>query len=150
MNDLCWSTELEQTIFSTQSAKMRKRRKVCRRLRARVHRDTNLRFLTAGESHGPALTAILDGLPAGLPLTSEMIDGELARRQQGYGAGPRMKLEHDQARILGGVMEGVTTGAPLAFLIENLDHVKWRGRAVEPITTPRPGHADLAGAIAWL
>lgn len=110
---------------------------------------TNLRFLTAGESHGPALTAILDGLPAGLPLASEMIDGELARRQQGYGAGPRMKLEHDQARILGGVMEGLTTGAPLALSIENLDHVKWRGRAVEPFTTPRPGHADLAGAIKY-
>lgn len=110
---------------------------------------TNLRFLTAGESHGPALTAILDGLPAGLPLASEMIDGELARRQQGYGAGPRMKLEHDQARILGGVMEGLTTGAPLALSIENLDHAKWRGRAVEPFTTPRPGHADLAGAIKY-
>ena len=108
-----------------------------------------LRFLTAGESHGPALTAILEGLPAGLPLSQEVIDRDLARRQQGYGAGPRMKLESDSARILGGVMEGLTTGAPLALQIENLDHAHWRGRSVPGFTAPRPGHADLSGAIKY-
>jgi chorismate synthase len=92
---------------------------------------------------------ILEGLPAGLPLSAEIIDAELARRQQGYGAGPRMKLERDAARILGGVMEGQTTGAPLAILIENLDHARWRGKAIPPFTAPRPGHADLTGALKY-
>jgi chorismate synthase len=108
-----------------------------------------LRFMTAGESHGPALTAILEGLPAGLPLTEETIDNELARRQRGYGAGPRMKIEQDTARIIGGVMEGLTTGAPLALLIKNKDYDKWQGRSIEPFTTPRPGHTDLTGAIKY-
>ena len=108
-----------------------------------------IRFLTAGESHGPALVAILEGIPAGLPLTAEPVNRDLARRQQGYGAGPRMKLEHDTARILGGVMEGLTTGAPLAFLIENQDHARWAGRPIAPFTRPRPGHADLTGAIKY-
>jgi chorismate synthase len=108
-----------------------------------------LRFLTSGESHGPALVVILEGLPAGLPLTREMIDRELARRQQGYGSGPRMKIEQDRAHILGGVMEGQTTGAPLSVVIENRDHEKWRGQAVAPMTKPRPGHADLSGAIKY-
>ena len=108
-----------------------------------------LRFLTAGESHGPALVAILEGFPAGLKIEAEDIDRQLARRQAGYGAGPRMKLEHDRTRILSGVMEGVTTGAPLALQIENRDHAKWRGRAVAAFTTPRPGHVDLAGAVKY-
>ncbi len=108
-----------------------------------------LRFLTAGESHGPSLTAILDGMPAGLPLSAEVINRELARRQRGYGAGGRMKLEHDEVRILGGVMAGVTTGAPIALLIENADHVRWRAKAIEPMTRPRPGHADLTGIIKY-
>jgi chorismate synthase len=108
-----------------------------------------LRFLTAGESHGPALTAILDGFPAGLPLSIEDIDLELARRQSGTGAGPRMKLEHDHVQILGGVMEGKTTGAPLALLVENLDHSKWQGKHVAPFTAPRPGHADLSGTLKY-
>ncbi len=108
-----------------------------------------LRFVTAGKSHGPALTVILEGIPAGLGLTAAAIDRELQRRQQGLGAGPRMKLESDAVRILGGVMEGKTTGAPLALLIENRDHAKWRGRAVAPFTIPRPGHADLSGAIKY-
>jgi chorismate synthase len=95
------------------------------------------------------LLAILEGMPAGLPLAQEVIDRELARRQRGYGAGPRMKIESDQAQILAGVLEGQTTGAPLAFLIPNRDHDKWRGRAVEPFTAPRPGHADLTGAIKY-
>ncbi len=106
-----------------------------------------LRFLTAGESHGPQLTAILDGMPAGLPLTAEDIDRDLARRQVGYGAGPRMKIESDRARLTGGVMAGRTTGAPIAITIDNLDYERWRDRDIPPMTIPRPGHADLTGAI---
>ncbi len=108
-----------------------------------------LRFLSAGESHGPALAAILEGLPAGLPLSTDLINAELTRRQQGYGAGPRMKLENDAARIISGVMAGETTGAPLALVINNLDHAKWKGRPVPPYTVPRPGHVDLAGVIKY-
>jgi chorismate synthase len=108
-----------------------------------------LRFLTAGESHGPALTVILDGMPAGLPLAASIIDLELARRQKGYGSGGRMKIEKDTVQILGGVMAGETTGAPIALLVENADHVKWKGKAVEPMTAPRPGHADLTGAVKY-
>lgn len=109
----------------------------------------SLRFLTAGESHGPALVVILDGLPAGLPLDLEQINHELQRRQQGVGAGGRMKIERDRARILGGVMAGMSTGAPLAIQIDNLDHPKWRGHPIEPFTTPRPGHADLTGVVKY-
>jgi len=108
-----------------------------------------LRFLTAGESHGPSLTAILDGMPAGLAITSEIINKDLARRQQGYGSGGRMKIEKDTVQILGGVMAGETTGAPIAMLVNNDDHVKWKGKAVEPMTAPRPGHADLTGAVKY-
>jgi chorismate synthase len=109
----------------------------------------SLRFLTAGESHGPSLTAILDGMPAGLAITADIIDRELARRQKGYGSGGRMKIEKDTIQILGGVMAGETTGAPIALLVENADHVKWKGKAVEPMTAPRPGHADLTGAVKY-
>jgi chorismate synthase len=109
----------------------------------------SLRFLTAGESHGPSLTAILDGMPAGLPVTPASIDLELARRQKGYGSGGRMKIEKDSVKILGGVMAGETTGAPIALLVENADHVKWKGKAIEPMTAPRPGHADLTGAVKY-
>lgn len=108
-----------------------------------------LRFLTAGESHGPALTAILEGIPAGLPLSASLIDLELARRQKGYGSGGRMKIEHDAVQILGGVMAGETTGAPIALLVPNADHVKWKGKPIEPMTAPRPGHADLTGAVKY-
>lgn len=108
-----------------------------------------LRFLTAGESHGPALTAILDGIPAGLLLDASIIDRELARRQKGYGSGGRMKIEKDAVRILSGVMAGETTGAPIAMLVENTDHAKWKSKAVEPLTTPRPGHADLTGVVKY-
>jgi len=108
-----------------------------------------LRALTAGESHGPALLAILEGLPAGLPVNEEIINEQLARRQKGYGSGPRMKLECDRAHLLGGVMEGLTTGAPLAISIDNLDHQKWKGKAVAAFTTPRPGHVDLAGVVKY-
>ncbi|MBT3389659.1 MAG: chorismate synthase [Chloroflexi bacterium] len=110
---------------------------------------TRLRFLTAGESHGPELTAILEGLPAGLRLDMEALNHELARRQQGYGAGPRMKMERDQAQILSGVMAGETIGAPLAMRIANLNHEKWLGQAIDPFTAPRPGHADLTAAIKY-
>jgi chorismate synthase len=108
-----------------------------------------LRFLTSGESHGPALVAILEGLPSGLPLSAEAINNELARRQRGFGSGPRMKIESESARILGGVMDGLTTGAPLAIVIENRDHDNWRGRPVPPFTIPRPGHADLTSVIKY-
>jgi chorismate synthase len=108
-----------------------------------------LRFLTAGESHGPSLTAILDGLPAGLSIVPDIINKELARRQKGYGSGGRMKIETDTVQILGGVMAGETTGAPIALLVQNDDHVKWKGKAVEPMTAPRPGHADLTGAVKY-
>jgi chorismate synthase len=108
-----------------------------------------LRFLTAGESHGPSLTAILEGMPAGLPLSGEHIDRELARRQQGYGSGGRMKIERDHARITSGVMAGRTTGGPIAFTVENLDYAKWRDQDIEPMTIPRPGHADLTGAVKY-
>jgi len=108
-----------------------------------------LRFLTAGESHGPSLTAILDGIPAGLLLTSSILDRELARRQKGYGSGGRMKIEKDAVQIVGGVMAGETTGAPIALLVQNVDHVKWKGKAIEPMTSPRPGHADLTGAVKY-
>ena len=108
-----------------------------------------LRFLTAGESHGPSLTAILDGMPAGLAITPDIINKELARRQQGYGSGGRMKIEKDTVQILGGVMAGETTGAPIALLVQNDDHIKWKGKAIEPMTAPRPGHADLTGAVKY-
>jgi len=109
----------------------------------------SLRYLTAGESHGPSLTAILEGLPAGLPLNSSIINQQLARRQRGYGAGPRMKIETDSAHILSGVMAGLTIGAPLAIAIHNRDHERWRGKPIPPFTTPRPGHADLTATTKY-
>lgn len=108
-----------------------------------------IRFLTAGESHGPMLTAIVEGLPAGLPLTPEDINSELARRQQGYGSGGRMSIERDEAQITAGVMNGQTTGAPIALLVENRDYKSWKEKDIAPLTIPRPGHADLTGAIKY-
>ncbi len=108
-----------------------------------------LRFLTAGESHGPAVVAILEGMPAGLQLSPDDIVPDLARRQRGYGAGPRMKLERDQVEILGGVMAGETLGSPIAMRIENRVHGRWKGTPVDPMTVPRPGHADLTGALKY-
>jgi chorismate synthase len=110
---------------------------------------TRLRWLTAGESHGPSLTGILDGMPAGVPLDEGVIARELARRQRGFGAGGRMKIEQDRARITGGVMAGRTTGGPIALVIDNADHVNWADRDVVPMTVPRPGHADLTGAVKY-
>jgi chorismate synthase len=111
--------------------------------------STRLRYLTAGESHGPAIMAILEGIPAGLQLGSEILDLELERRQRGYGAGPRMKIEKDHVEILSGIMDGQTIGAPLSMKIENLNHERWRGREIDPFTTPRPGHADLTAAVKY-
>ncbi|MFQ3565570.1 MAG: chorismate synthase [Aggregatilineales bacterium] len=108
-----------------------------------------MRFLTAGESHGPMLTAILDGMPAGLPLTADDINRQLRRRQTGYGSGGRMNIEQDTVQITSGVMAGQTTGAPIAMLVENRDYKNWRERDITPMTTPRPGHADLTGAIKY-
>lgn len=108
-----------------------------------------LRFLTAGESHGPALVGLLDGLPAGLAFTEEDLVGDLARRQRVAGRGGRQRIEKDRARILGGLVRGRTTGAPVALLIENLDYANWESLAVAPNRVPRPGHADLAGCLKW-
>jgi chorismate synthase len=108
-----------------------------------------MRFLTAGESHGPMLTAILEGMPAGLPLSVEDINAQLRRRQHGYGSGGRMQIEKDGVRISSGVMNGQTTGGPIALMVENRDFKNWQERDIEPMTTPRPGHADLTGAVKY-
>src|SRR5208283_6202520 len=117
-----------------------------------------LRFLTAGESHGKALTGIIEKIPSGLALSVQDIDGELRRRQLGYGRGGRMKIEQDHAQILSGVRWGKTLGSPIALLIENMDWKNWQeGMSAEgihegsiaPVTRPRPGHADLGGALKY-
>lgn len=108
-----------------------------------------LRFLTAGESHGPGITAILEGMPAGLMLSDEVINHDLKRRQSGAGSGERMQIEKDTVKILSGVMECKTNGGPVTLYIENQDHKNWLGRSVKPYTVPRPGHADLSGVIKY-
>jgi chorismate synthase len=119
-----------------------------------------LRFTTAGESHGRALVAIVEGLPAGMPVDVDQIDHELKRRQWGYGRGGRMKIEQDHVEILSGVRHGLTLGSPLALMIENKDWANWTEvMAVEPreiaaeksrrLKRPRPGHADLAGGLKF-
>lgn len=117
-----------------------------------------LRYLTAGESHGQALTAVVEGLPAGLPLTAEYIDIQLARRQSGYGRGGRMQIEKDKVNITSGVRGGFTLGSPVILVIENRDWANWEevmspepGASLDQrlVTKPRPGHADLAGAIKY-
>ncbi|HEX5315568.1 MAG TPA: chorismate synthase, partial [Candidatus Kapabacteria bacterium] len=117
-----------------------------------------LRYLTAGESHGEMLVGILEGMPAALSLVAECdIDPILRERQQGYGRGRRQQIEQDAARIISGVRNGVTTGAPIALLIQNKDWKHWKERmSVEPtdapishVTIPRPGHADLAGGMKY-
>src|SRR6201993_3173896 len=117
-----------------------------------------LELATAGESHGPALVAIVTGLPAGLVLDRAAIDADLARRQQGYGRSPRQKLEQDTVEVLAGLRHGRTLGTPLALVVRNRDHANWEwgmsswppegepdGKGTKPVTLPRPGHADLAG-----
>jgi len=117
-----------------------------------------LRYLTAGESHGPVLTAIVEGMPSGLPLTEEYINRQLVRRQGGYGRGARMKIESDAVRFLSGVRGGLTLGSPITLQVENKDWANWAeimspgsGARVDErtVTRPRPGHADLAGAIKY-
>lgn len=108
-----------------------------------------IRFLTAGESHGPQINAIVDGLPAGLALSPGDINRQLVRRQQGYGAGGRMSIEKDRVQISAGWMNGHTTGAPIALTVANRDWRNWRERDIKPMTTPRPGHADLTGAVKY-
>jgi chorismate synthase len=117
------------------------------------------RFLTAGESHGECLTAIIDGVPAALPLTEADLNEDLARRQRGYGRGGRMKIERDEVHISGGVRWGLTLGSPIALTITNRDWENWKatmsvgppepGAAAKQVTRPRPGHADLAGAMKY-
>src|SRR3954451_16537516 len=111
-----------------------------------------LRFLTAGESHGRALVVVVEGLPAGLPITVEEIQAELARRRLGFGRGPRQRFEQDELTLLAGVRHGVTLGSPVAIEIANTEWPKWEqemspapGQTEKPLTQPRPGHADLAG-----
>ena len=117
----------------------------------------SLRFVTAGESHGPGLTAIVEGLPAGLELSPEDIDRDLARRQLGHGRGGRMKIEKDRADVVAGVRHGRTLGSPVALRIENRDYRNWEERMnpwpvdaeVDEVHLPRPGHADLAGVLKY-
>lgn len=121
-----------------------------------------MRYLTAGESHGPQLTAILEGLPAGMPLTAEDINTELSRRQQGYGRGRRMQIEKDMVEITSGVRHGYTLGSPIALVVKNNDWKHWtKIMGSEPldageeeeikrkVTRARPGHADLNGALKY-
>ncbi len=121
-----------------------------------------LGLTTAGESHGPALVAILTGLPAGLELDRAAIDADLRRRQQGYGRSPRQQLEQDEVEVLAGLRHGRTLGTPLALVVRNRDHKNWtwgmnpwppegepQGKGTKPVTLPRPGHADLAGVLKY-
>lgn len=116
-----------------------------------------LRWFTAGESHGPQLTVLIEGLPAGLELSAEGLRRDLRRRQGGHGRGARQQIETDQARIVGGVRGGRTLGSPVALVLENRDHVNWtaemtpekEGFAPKPVTRLRPGHADLAGVLKY-
>src|SRR5437899_4503644 len=116
-----------------------------------------LRFLTAGESHGPQLTVIVEGLPSGLAISEDDLRKDLARRQGGHGRGGRQKIETDFARIVSGVRGGFTIGSPVTLVLENKDHVNWtaemtastEGFAPKPVTRLRPGDADLAGALKY-
>ena len=108
-----------------------------------------LRFFTAGESHGPKLTGIIEGVPAGFDINCDLINSDLSRRQQGFGRGGRMKIEQDRALITAGVVENKTTGAPIAIEIANLDYENWREKDIEPMSAPRPGHADFAGVLKY-
>src|ERR671925_395160 len=117
---------------------------------------------TAGESHGPALVAIVSGLPAGLVLEKAAIDADLRRRQEGYGRSPRQQIETDEVEVLAGLRHGRTLGTPLALVVRNRDHKNWEwgmspwpaegeptGKGTKAVTLPRPGHADLAGALKY-
>src|ERR687885_2288742 len=119
-----------------------------------------LELVTAGESHGPALVAIVTGLPAGLVLDRDAINADLRRRQQGYGRSPRQQIEQDEVEVLAGLRHARTLGTPLALVVRNRDHANWawgmspwlpegeaHGKGTKAVTLPRPGHADLAGAM---
>jgi chorismate synthase len=121
-----------------------------------------LGLTTAGESHGPALVAVVTGLPAGLLLDREAIDADLRRRQEGYGRSPRQQIETDEVEVLAGLRHGRTLGTPLALVVRNRDHKNWtwgmspwppegepQGKGTKPVTLPRPGHADLAGVLKY-
>src|SRR5881392_4410248 len=121
-----------------------------------------MELVTAGESHGPALVAIVSGLPAGLVLDREAINADLRRRQQGYGRSPRQQIETDEVDVLAGLRQGRTLGTPLALVVRNRDHKNWtwgmspwppdgepQGKGTKAVTLPRPGHADLAGALKY-
>lgn len=117
-----------------------------------------LRFITSGESHGKALIGVIEGIPAGLPLSAESINRDLKRRQGGYGRGGRMKIEADTAEILSGVRWGKTIGSPIALMIQNKDWPNWQEAmsaleahkgSIQPVTRPRPGHADMAGTLKY-
>jgi chorismate synthase len=121
-----------------------------------------LGLVSAGESHGPALVAIVTGLPAGLELDRDAIDADLKRRQEGYGRSPRQQIEQDRVEVLAGLRHGRTLGTPLALVVQNRDHKNWTwgmspwppegepaGKGVKPVTLPRPGHADLAGVLKY-
>src|SRR5437868_13982635 len=121
-----------------------------------------LGLTTAGESHGPALVAVVTGLPAGLLLDKEAIDGDLRRRQEGYGRSPRQQIETDEVEVLAGLRHGRTLGTPLTLVVWNRDHKNWlhgmspwppegepAGKGTKPVTLPRPGHADLAGVLKY-
>jgi chorismate synthase len=121
-----------------------------------------LELVTAGESHGPALVAIVTGLPAGLVLDRDAIDADLRRRQEGYGRSPRQRIESDAVEVVAGLRHGRTLGTPLALVVHNRDHANWKwgmspwpphgdpaGKGTKPVTLPRPGHADLAGALKY-
>jgi chorismate synthase len=117
-----------------------------------------LRFLTAGESHGPELIAVVEGVPAGFDIDLGLINEDLARRQKGYGRGGRMQIERDEVRPVSGIRFGRTIGSPISFIIENRDFKNWQKRMsvdprdrehAQPVTRPRPGHADLAGALKY-
>jgi chorismate synthase len=112
------------------------------------------RFLTGGESHGPCLTTVVEGFPAGLPLDVEQVNGDLARRQGGYGRSGRQRIEHDEVQFLGGIEGAVTTGGPIVMQIANRDHANFLRRKAQfkehpRLTSPRPGHADLVGAVKY-
>ena len=121
-----------------------------------------LGLTTAGESHGPALVAVVTGLPAGLELDRAAIDADLRRRQEGYGRSPRQQIETDEVEVLAGLRHGRTLGTPLALVVRNRDHKNWtwgmspwppegepQGKGVKRVTLPRPGHADLAGVLKY-
>ena len=126
----------------------------------------DLTLVTSGESHGPGITAVIAGLPSGLEIDREALRRDLARRQAGYGRSPRQQIERDDAEILGGLRHGRTLGGPVALIIRNRDHVNWgaamsawpvtedelaevAARRSRPVVLPRPGHADLAGALKF-